>query len=129
MVNEEEELEREELGGVSKAEVVEVVDVIDVVDVVEVMEVMEVIEVFEVMEELALTWCGSTETVCNSCGTWVVGAGGGGSSAVSPTVSPTVSPAVSPVVSPTVSPVVAGGNFFWPVVALGEAALSCCRSS
>jgi len=112
MVNEEEELEREELGGVSKAEVVEVVDVIDVV---------EVIEVFEVMEELALTWCGSTETVCNSCGTWVVGAGGGGSSAVSP--------AVSPVVSPTVSPVVAGGNFFWPVVALGEAALSCCRSS
>jgi hypothetical protein len=105
MVNEEEELEREELGGVSKAEVVEVVDVV------------EVIEVFEVMEELALTWCGSTETVCNSCGTWVVGAGGGGSSAV------------SPVVSPTVSPVVAGGNFFWPVVALGEAALSCCRSS
>jgi len=123
MVNEEEELEREELGGVSKAEVVEVVEVVDVVDVV------EVIEVFEVMEELALTWCGSTETVCNSCGTWVVGAGGGGSSAVSPTVSPAVSPAVSPVVSPTVSPVVAGGNFFWPVVALGEAALSCCRSS
>ena len=117
MVNEEEELEREELGGVSKAEVVEVVDVV------------EVIEVFEVMEELALTWCGSTETVCNSCGTWVVGAAGGGSSAVSPTVSPAVSPVVSPVVSPTVSPVVAGGNFFWPVVALGEAALSCCRSS
>jgi hypothetical protein len=118
MVNEE-ELEREELGGVFKVEVVEVVDVIDVVDV------FEVIEVFEVMEELALTWCGSTETVCNSCGTWVVGAAGGGSSAVSPTMSPAVSPAVSP----TVSPVVAGGNFFWPVVALGEAALSCCRSS
>ena len=72
-MNEEEELEREELGGVSKAEVVEVVDVIDVVEVV---DVFEVIEVFEVMEELALTWCGSTETVCNSCGTWVVGAGG-----------------------------------------------------
>ena len=59
MVNEE-ALEREEL---------------DAKD--EVFEVMEVFDVFDVMEELALSWCGSTETVCNSIDVWGVGAGGG----------------------------------------------------
>ena len=116
MVNEE-ALEREELD--AKDEVFEVMEVFDVFDV------MEAMEVFDVMEALALSWCGSTETVCNSIDVWGVGAGGGVSSAVSPVVSPAVSPGVSPVVSP----VVAGGNFFWSVVALGVGALSCCRSS
>ena len=117
MVNEE-ALEREELD--AKDEVFEVMEVFDVFDV------MEAMEVFDVMEELALSWCGSIETVCNSIDVWGVGAGGGVSSAVSPGVSPS---GVSPVVSPVVSPEVAGANFFWPVVALGVGALSCCRSS